>query len=292
MNFILPLQSTSPASLVFQFLDDLAKGSNEKVIEIVDNITPNLQAFAVVLFSIYVAYRLLSAWIKPGEPIHPTTLVRPIVILAAMSLYKPLVEILLLTPTELLSGIVSEGVGNATDGTRNLQLTRATAAMGEIKDGGIWDILAFNPFLELAHFLLYIASTVVISYMLIRQLILKSLYFVLGIFVLPLSLIPSNEKALTKWFMGFLSILLWVPILDIMMALIISVDLKAEGSAIFGVSPVLTVVIQIIYIFLLLKVPTFANILVGGEGSASGAGLKTAKNALINSKIYGGGSKK
>jgi hypothetical protein len=301
MNFILPLQAASPAGSFYSFLDNISTGLQNSVNSIVDNITPNLQAIAAVLFAIYVAYRLFSAWIKPAEPIHPSTLVRPIVILAAMSLYKPLVELLLIAPGELFSGIVTEGVGNTNASLKTANLQRFVDAVTGIQDtggangSGIYDLLSFNPLLEVIHFLLYIAGSLVIFYMLIRQLVLKSIYFILGIFVLPLSLIPSNEKALTKWFMGFLSIILWVPLLDIIMALIVTVDIRANlfggTNGYYYQFPLLTVGVQVIFIFLILKVPTFANILVGGEGSAAGAGLKTAKSMVTNKMLSGGGKK-
>ncbi len=119
----------------------------------------------------------------------------------------------------------------------------------------------------------------------------------MGVFVLTFSLIPSNESALSKWFLGYLSVILWVPIMDILLGLINITQFSLEAFQVNGNSyiysfPIITLAVQIFYLFAILKVPTYANIIVGGSGSSAGTGLKTLKSFAMNKALGSLGGKK
>lgn len=253
---------------------------------------------AAVLMLIFVGYKVLVYMSDPSKSIDPFILIRPVVVLAAMSLYTELVEILLFTPVELITDIVTE-VANKVGGAdidKSFR-TNMTHVQSEGGDGnGVYNLLELHPILELIHIIIYFIASVVGGYILFTQLIMKYFYFIIGVFVLPFSLIIGNQRVLTRWFFSFLSILLWEPILYIV-KLIISI-LPVAGTNFTNV--LYSIVLQIIMIFFVLRVPSFANLLVSeGQGnsvdSSTGMlgfmrGLLGAKSAI--SKLGGGGSGK
>ena len=134
----------------------------------------------------------------------------------------------------------------------------------------IYDILQLSTFLEVIHLLIQFLALVVTGYILLRQVLLKAIYFILGVFILPLSLIPSNLDILKQWFFGFLSVLLWIPILRIFQTLIVLIhQAPIDGGF---TQPLYSVVLQIVMIFFLFQVPKYANFLVNGAGDNAGPG--------------------
>ena len=301
------IQSTTPGEFFFEFLSNLNETTKIQIDSLVAQLLYYSKFIAGTIALIYIIYKVIVAFINPNQPIDPQTLVRPCLILAALVLYQPLIDICIDKPEEFLSGIVNESLNNVNEGTigssRNQRTTNAIRALTHIQDSdsnggdGIYGLLAVFPLLEVIHFGLYLASSLVILYMLLRQFVLKTIYYVIGVFVLTFSLIPSNESALSKWFLGYLSVILWVPIMDILLGLINITQFSLEAFQVNGNSyiysfPIITLAVQIFYLFAILKVPTYANIIVGGSGSSAGTGLKTLKSFAMNKALGSLGGKK
>ena len=300
------IQSTTPGEFFFDFLTNLNTSTKSSIDTLVKELVYFSKLIAGGITLIYISYKVIVAFIKPSQPIDPQTLVRPCLILAALVLYQPLISLLIDQPEEFLIGTVNESlnnVGGVIGANKSDRLVDASEALTKIQDtdsnggDGIYDILAVFPILEMLHFIIYLASSLVIFYMILKQFVLKTIYYVLGVFVLTFSLIPSNESALSKWFLGYLSVILWIPIMDILLGLISltqhSIDAFQVNGEVFTYSfPIITLAVQIFYVFAILKVPTYANFIVGGSGSPAGAGLKTLKSFAMDKALGGLGGKK
>jgi hypothetical protein len=85
--------------------------------------------------------------------------------------------------------------------------------------------------------------------------------------------------------------------MDILLGLINITQFSLEAFQVNGDSyiysfPIITLAVQIFYLFAILKVPTYANIIVGGSGSSTGPGLKTLKTFAMNKALGSLGGKK
>lgn len=227
---------------------------------------PYVLLIAVTFTFVFVGYKVMKAMADPDEKIGRDALLRPILTLMAITLYIPLVKLLLFDTVDILSDIVKHGAYKVTgrspaDFDKAFQ-TAITHVQGTGADGnGVYDVLQINPFLELFHIIIYFVASVVGGYILMRQLLMIFIYYVLGIFVLPFSLIVSNERILKSWFFGFLSILLWEPILTMLKVIIVLLPVdKTEFTNVL-----LSIALQVIMILMILKVPQFANLLVDPE---------------------------
>lgn len=227
---------------------------------------PYVLLMAVTLTFVFVGYKVMKAMSDPDEKIGRDALLRPILTLMAITLYIPLVKLLLFDTVDVVSEIVKQGAYKVT-GRNPADFEQAfqrgiTHVQGTGADGnGVYDLLQVNPFLEFIHIIIYFVASVVGGYILMRQLLMIFIYYILGMFALPFSLIISNERILKSWFFGFLSILLWEPILTIMKVIIV---LLPVGNTVFT-NVLLSVAFQVIMILMILKVPQFANLLVDPE---------------------------
>ncbi|WP_162800927.1 hypothetical protein [Chryseobacterium sp. KLBC 52] len=227
---------------------------------------PYVLLMAVTLTFVFVGYKVMKAMSDPDEKMGRDALLRPILTLMAITLYIPLVKLLLFDTVDIVSEIVKHGAYRVT-GRSPADFEQAfqsgiTHVQGTGADGnGVYDLLQVNPFLEFIHIIIYFVASVVGGYILMRQLLMIFIYYILGMFALPFSLIISNERILKSWFFGFLSILLWEPILTIMKVIIV---LLPVGNTAFT-NVLLSVAFQVIMILMILKVPQFANLLVDPE---------------------------
>ncbi|MDR4951003.1 hypothetical protein REB14_02255 [Chryseobacterium sp. ES2] len=249
---------------------------------------PYVLLIAVTFTFVFVGYKVMKAMADPDEKIGRDTLLRPILTLMAITLYIPLVKLLLFDTVDILSDIVKHGAykvtgRSAADFEQAFQ-TSITHVQGTGADGnGVYDVLQINPFLELLHIIIYFLASVAGGYILLRQLLMIFVYYVLGIFVLPFSLIVSNERILKSWFFGFLSILLWEPILTILKVMIVLLPVdKTEFTNVL-----LSIALQLVMIFMVLKVPHFANLLVDPEsgnkfGNKTGSVLRGLPGKAFN----------
>ncbi|WP_299604003.1 hypothetical protein [uncultured Aquimarina sp.] len=239
-------------------------------------LTPCL-LFAGVLMLIFVSIKVFTYFTNPSSNMDPYILVKPILILVALTFYKPLVELLLFEPSEFITKIIEEAgliatntetINNFDDICNNF-LTNFFDTVDETEINNIFDLIQLFPLFEIIHFFIQIVALVVVGYIMMRQIIMKALYFILGVLVLPLALIPGNFEALKKWFLGFLGVLLWIPLLRIFQTILLLIH-KAPTQA-FGQS-LFELVLQIIMIVFILQVPKYANFLVS-SGSEAGEGL-------------------
>lgn len=244
---------------------------------------------ASILMVILVGTKIATYFANPIKEIDPYILTRPILILMALSLYQPLVKYLLTTPVDLITDIVEGAAVHATNTsdtnefntiyTRQLT-SNFTSAFTEFDSekpmSGLSEILSFSTIFEVLHILIYFVSLGVAGYILVRQVLLKILYYILGVLVLPLSLIPGNDEILKKWFFGFLSVLLWVPILRIAQTILFFMnEIASERVKLFDedlLQSLFSVILQIVMIFFILAVPKYANMLVSGSGDNDGSG--------------------
>jgi len=280
------------------FIDGLATTIIADVNSFVGELLPYASSLGGAIMLIYVTHKIVVSFLKPDERISPSTLVRPVLTLGAIVLYEDLVDLLIITPVDIVSDMVKEAA-NAVSGSYQTNAQNAIEhiqSTGGIDGGGIFDILQVNPLLELIHLIIYFTSTVIVAYVLFRQLIMKTIYLILGVLVLPFSLIVGNEKTLNQWFFGFLSVLLWIPIIHLIL-FVISI---ANPTASTFDNPIFSIAVQIVMIFALLEVPKYAKMLVGGQGESSiGGAYATAKGAITDGnsaykgirKMAGGSSK-
>lgn len=234
---------------------------------------------AAILMVLLVGVKVATYFANPSKEMDPMILVKPILIIAALALYKPLVDLLLFTPTEVIEDVTLDVAIDVTGSKDDISFDRLFiknmtfvdwSNRGEDEEVHLWDV---NIVFEIIHFLIYLIAQLVGSYIIIRHIIVKGIYFVLGVFVLPFSLIPGNEEILKKWFFGFLSVLMWIPILRIFQTIMILMGLaESESTDVAVFSPLMRLALQICMIFFILQIPKYANMLVGGSGDSDSNG--------------------
>ncbi len=255
----------------------------------VDYVIRYSYVLASILMIILVGSKVFSYFMNPSGNLDPYVLVKPVLILVALALYKPLVEILLVKPTNIILDITDAAALHVTNTSSLYAFNRIffdsiTFIQTEGFDSngnpikGVYDILQISTVLEIIHLLIHFISLAVAAYIIIRQLILKAIYFMLGTLVLPLALIPGNFKILQKWFFGFLALLLWIPILRMIQTIIVLIH-TAPVTA--WAQPLFSIALQIVMILYILNVPKYANLLVSEAGESDGGGyLNTAFREL------------
>ncbi len=262
----------------------------------IENFVTEILPYAMILGSgivfIFVGYKVMRYMANPEDRLDPYAIIQPVLVLAAMTLYKDLIDLLLLQPVDLIGQII-DAIALQTSGINdpnNFELAfrgsithvQSTGAEGS----GVYDIMQINPFLEIIHLLIYFVASVAGGYIMFRQLITKYIYLILGVFVLPLSLIIGNQKVLSSWFFGFLSVLLWLPVLKIIKMIILL--LPVTGTSFTDV--LLSVALQLVMIFTILQVPKYANMLVS-QGSSIGNNVGKSVAEGIKGGMKGGMSK-
>lgn len=262
----------------------------------IDQIIIYVQILASIFMAILVGTKVMSYFANPAGNFDAYILVRPILILIALVLYNPLINYLLLEPVELVTLITEEGgrsVTGALDGAAfegfyedTMTTVQDTSTNEDGSQGdGVYDILQLNPFLEFLHLLLFLAARVVAAYILLRQLIYKGIYLVLGVFVLPFSLIPGNSDVVKKWFFGFLSVLLWLPVLKVLQTIIILIGRSTGSGDLFDVDALLSIALQLLMVIAILRVPSYANYMVTA-GSGSGGRFSFAPMTQPSTAAY------
>ncbi|MBL3658406.1 hypothetical protein [Fulvivirga sediminis] len=269
-----------------------------KILMFVEAILPSVKMLAGVIMVIFVGYHVIKSWLGENEKLDVATLVRPCLTLAAIVLYTELVDLLIQEPISMINEIVVDGaskVGGGAPGSMQTEFRDKityTQDAGGVDGGGIYDIIQVHPFLEFIHLIVFFIASIAGGYILFRQLIVKCIYLMIGPFALAFSLIVGNEKVLGSWFQGFISVLLWLPMLSIVQTIIILLPL--ETTEFSNSDIIFSMALQVVMIFIVFKVPRYANILVGqGSDLGSQAGntilgqVKGLPNQLINNKLMG-----
>ncbi len=250
----------------------------------IDALMPYCYLLASIIMVILVATKVITYFANPSSNMDPYVLVKPILVLSALFLYRPLVDFLIVQPVDLVTDAVEAASLKATntrdlDSFRNIVGQGLTAfADGDNNDGvSIYDFLQVSAALEFIHLLIQIVALVIIGFILLKQLVMKAIYLILGVLVLPLSLIPSNFEILKKWFFGFLSVLLWLPVLRIFQTIIALIhNAPLEGFA----QPLFAVVLQVVMIYYIWNVPKYANFLVSSAGESGGSIVSDGINTV------------
>ena len=246
----------------------------------IDELVKYCLILASVIMVILVGSKVITYFLNPSGNMDPYVLVKPILILVALTLYRPLVELLIVDPVNLITSLVESASLKATN-TPNIDsfsnaVQQGITAVADGDDDGelsIYDFLQVSAGLEFIHLLIQVVALLIIGFISMKQLVLEAIYFVLGVLVLPLSLIPSNFDILKKWFFGFIGVLLWLPILRIFQTIIVLIhNAPVDGFA----QPLFAVALQIIMIYFIWNVPTYANFLVSSAGESGGSIFSTA----------------
>lgn len=269
-----------------------------KIREFVETILPSVILLASVIMVVFVGYHVIKSFLGENEKLDVATLVRPCLTLAALALYTDLVDLLIINPINIVNEIVIDGanqVGGGAPGSLHTQFRDKityTQDTGGAEGGGINDIIQVHPVLEFIHLMVFFIASVAGGYILFRQLIVKCIYLMIGPLALAFSLIVGNEKVIGSWFQGFISVLLWLPMLSIVQTIIILLPL--ETTPFSNTDILFTMALQIVMVFVVFKVPRYANILVGqGSELASQAGntlpgqFKGLPMTYLSSKMTG-----
>ncbi|QCX00661.1 hypothetical protein FGM00_11290 [Aggregatimonas sangjinii] len=255
--------------------------------EFVDALRTYSLQFAAVLMILYIGYKALLYFSDIETRLDPFILIRPIMVMCIISLYSPLVNLLVKQPIDIIDAMVETSSQTALESDHNptgdLKDVTDTYAdwyknafedtMQYVDDGssskpgkGVFDILAINPFLELVHLIIFLVATVVGFYIMARQIILIGIYYVVGILVLPFALIVGNQDVARNWYFGFIAIMMWEPVLKILKTILISLKVQGESYE----NGMFSIALQVVMIFTILQVPKFANLLVS-KGSEMGS---------------------
>ncbi len=258
----------------------------------IDNILPAVGLFAGVIVSIYIGYKVMRSWTGESEKLDAATLLRPCLILASLALYRPLVTLLMETPIGIVNDIILAGA-DATTGipranfAQTIQNTLTfSQTTGGPDGGGINDVLQVHPFLEFINLFVFFLAYIAGGYILFRQLIVKTIYFMLGPFALAFSLIVGNERTITGWFQGYISVLLWLPVLSLIQTIIALIPLQDPNNLFSTKDVVFSMVVQIVMVLAVLKVPQYANILVT-QGSSMGQQSGGTMSSMMKYKAQG-----
>lgn len=252
-----------------------------------------MAALAGAIMTINITIGVIKSFIGGSEQrINPSAFIRPILVLGALALYESLVELLMIDVVEIISeSILYSGKNNTVSGGSSATMQTLMSASsinlnhtqtsGGADGGGIFDIIGINATLELIHLIIFFFSTIAVGAVLFKQLIVQTFYYLLGPIALALSLIPGNESVASKWFQGYLGVLLWTPLLMLVQIIIINLPLTNNGNELSPQDIIFSVAIQVLMIMAIFQVPKYADILVaqGSSGMAGNVGNRVQQLA-------------
>lgn len=243
---------------------------------------------AVGIAFIYIGYKVMVYLSDINSKFDPFIIIKPAMMLGSIGLYHELVELLIYIPLFGLDNLIATNLpGSVTDVAFRDGLTYVYPGAGTTP--GVYDVIAINPMMEVLHLLIYFAASVVAFYMQLRQLVIAAIYYMVGIFAIPFSLALGNQGALSGWFYGFVSILLWGPLLSILKMIIVTLNIPnfhtSGALAPITNAPVaiISIALQVICILTILQIPKYANILVA-KGSELGGGLGDSISRTMRKK--------
>lgn len=277
---------TRQGTNVYAALEQFDNILRPRINDFITTMLPNIGLFAAVIMLVFVGYKVVKSFLGENEKLDTSTLVRPCLTLAALVLYSDLVDLLIETPITLVNDIVVDAIGIDPTNLNALkdQLTH-TQDSGGSDGGGIFDIIQLHDFLEFFHLAIFFIGSIAGGYILFRQLIVKTIYLILGPFALAFSLIVGNERVLNNWFQGYVSVLLWLPVFSIMQGIMLEIPVTTTNFEPEDI--IFSLVVQVVMIFSILKVPQFANILVAqgaSMGQQYGEGMKQRAESIVNNR--------
>ena len=267
-------------------------GPTGNMTQFVDRILGTMGSFAGVLVTIYVAYKVILYMANISSNLDPFVLVKPVSILAALGLYQELVALLIIKPIMLLQEILEDAAkaqfGSNFDADFMTSITNTYQGTPSVP--GVFQFIGTFPVLETIHLIIYFAAMVVAYYMLMRQVIFASIYYVLGTLALPLSLIVGNQGVLGGWFFSFISIMLWGPVLIILKCIIVSIN--PVNNNYNWTNAIVSIALQIVMVLTILRIPSFANSLVSSGSALSSNVGDTVISTITNTLKSAGNSMK
>ena len=253
------------------------------------NFVKGMQLFSAILFIIVIGIGVFKLFLNPGQTVISQILIRPILFLCALTLYSSLVDLLIYDPVEIIVKSLYKDYdvksSELVKGFSDMLIGLKENADSANQPGGFFQIIK-NAIMNAIFWLILIVVKSVIAYVFFMGTCLSAIYFALGPLAITLSLIPGNEKVLEKWFYGFLSYLLWQPILIlIMMITVASFSVIQTTMGTMSVNAILSLCLCVGVIFFLLMTPKISNLLVAhgseaGHGMVSNAAKKAGKAAM------------
>lgn len=210
-----------------------------------------------ILVLLYIASKVYHYYSNLEKGLDPLVIIRPCIILVILVLYEPLVNVVMIVPTRLLTDLITDTILQVSGG----DITAFNDSFSNVmvaNDPNIFNALQINPILEFIHLIIYFIAGFIANYMLLRQVINLAIYHILGYFSIIFSLIPGNENSFKTWALTYLSILLWGPFIFIIKYLAILTRINSTSFQSF----LAIVAIQVSLIFLFTKVPSFCENLV------------------------------
>jgi hypothetical protein len=263
------------------FWTDLLGGGGN-MINVINNLQGRSSQIAIIIALIYIGYKVMLYFSDVNSKLDPFVIIRPCMVVGAISIYPGLVDLLILRPMGIIDAIIAEAlapIGSPASIDTAFDTGMKYVFPGSAGIPGVYDIVAINPFLEVLHLIIYFAATVVGFYILLRQVVIAAIYYVIGLLALPLSLAIGNQSVMGSWFFGFISIMLWEPILRILKGIIVELQVPSVTFT----SGIVSIAMQVVLILTILQIPKYANSLVS-KGSELGSGIGDTISRSIRKK--------
>ena len=249
---------------------------------VINNLEGLSGTFGAAIALIYIGYKVMLYFSDVNSKLDPFLIIRPAIVLGAITLYSELVDLLILRPMSFVDSMIIEAM--APIGSPGTIETGFETGMEFVFPGaagipGVYDIVAINPLLEVLHLIIYFAATAVGFYILLRQVVIAAVYYVIGLLALPLSLAVGNQSVVGSWFFGFISIMLWEPILRILKGIVVALQVPSVSFT----DGIISIALQIVLILTILQIPKYANSLVS-KGSELGSGIGDTVSRSIRKK--------
>lgn len=246
-------------------------------------------AFTAALFVVGVGMKVMGSWLNLSQALYSQMLLRPVLILASIPLYNVLVDLVLITPTNAIADIM-QAVGNAvpinSGGAPNNSNDYISNTCDPTVDAGDFFRLFFTQgIFEMLHLFFCLFSSAIVLIMTFRLLISSAVFHVIGPIAISMSLYPGNEGNISKWFYGYMSVLLWYPLIVIHVALLAYTKASLGPSYGKGDSNQFIdfgafIIIDILIVYAIFQIPKMSAYIVSGHAAAEGTAGKTTRSFI------------
>ena len=250
--------------------------SSDGVLDVyLDGVLLYYAMLATVVACINITSKIIKTWLTT-EKLDPIIVIRPTLLVICILFYRELLFITLLTPSQLLDNVFLDGLTQF-ESSYGTAMSKLTYYHTGYNGDGILELLMVIIF-ALIHLLIVLIAMCAFAYVLFKQAVQKAIFFCIGPLALVLSIVPGNDKVLVKWYQGFLAVLLWRPLTDIIRACIIAMPVVtvrlSNGYAVFSIA------IKAVLVFTIFKVPEYCEILVDNA-----PGIKVASETGLGSDV-------
>ena len=252
-----------------------------------DYILDYLALFMSILIMAVIIMDICTKFVKlvdDEEQRFIDVLPRPIIVLLSLLFYKQLVTMLIVTPADFFYEITKVGVEAVERNSYGEHVRDVVQEMlswsgsnqnsdfAENKEQGYVGLIA-----TIVQFFALCCGAFVVF----RSIVAANVMYMMGPFILVLSLIPGNQVVIKKFWMGYLGILLWPSLVMIVFAVITILPYYYNKTFTTGngtspgefLSYVWGLVLQIIGIYSIFAVVDYSRSLVYIASSAAGNGL-------------------